>query len=78
LFSKKENLVHEIILLNVVDSLLHHVTHVETTKMHGTIFVQHFKKACWQKNGDYIKRFTILKWRKKPWCKLILTSFEWL
>jgi hypothetical protein len=46
---KKENLAYEIILLNVVDSLLHHVTHVETTKMHGTIFVQHSKKACWQK-----------------------------
>jgi hypothetical protein len=29
---KKENLVHETIFLNVVDYVLYHVTHVETTK----------------------------------------------
>jgi hypothetical protein len=32
LFLKKEKLAHKKINLNVVDSLLHHVTHVETTK----------------------------------------------
>jgi hypothetical protein len=32
LFMKKENLAHETILLNVVDYVLHHVAHVETTK----------------------------------------------
>lgn len=32
LFMKKENLVHETIFLNVVDYVLYHVTHVETTK----------------------------------------------
>jgi hypothetical protein len=32
LFFKKEKLAHGTILLNVVDSLLHHVTCVETTK----------------------------------------------
>jgi hypothetical protein len=37
LFMKKENLAHETILLNVVDFLLHHITHVESTK-----------DGCWQ------------------------------
>jgi hypothetical protein len=56
----KDKVVHGTILLNVVDSLLHHVACVELQKMHGTIFVQHLKKDMLATYCNYIKSFIIL------------------
>jgi hypothetical protein len=72
----EDKLAYGTIFLNVVDSLLHHVTRVEMQKMHGTIFVQHLRVDMLAIYHNYIKSFTILRWKKTFQCKFILTSFK--
>jgi hypothetical protein len=62
--------------LNVVDYLLHHVTCVETTKNAWGNLCGIFQKYMLAIDCNYAKNFTILKWKKAPECKFILTSFE--
>jgi hypothetical protein len=45
-------------------------------KMHGTIFVQHLKKDMLATNYNYIKSSIILRCKKAPQCKFILTSYQ--
>jgi hypothetical protein len=44
--------------------------------MHGTIFVQHLKKDMLATNYNYIKSSIILRCKKAPQCKFILTSYQ--
>jgi hypothetical protein len=65
LFMKKNKLAHGTILLNVIDSLLHHVTSVKITK-DALEFVQHLKENMLATNCNDIKSFIILKLKKAP------------
>jgi hypothetical protein len=61
---KKDKLTCGINLLNVVNSLLHHITCAKIVKNAWTIFVQHLIEDMLATYYNYIKSFAILKWRK--------------
>ncbi len=44
--------------------------------MHGAIFVEYLRKNMLAIDCNYVKNFTILKCKKAPKCKFILTSFK--
>ncbi len=57
MFMKKDKLADGTIILNILDSLLHHVAHVKLR----TTFVQHLKENMLTIDCNYIKSFTNLK-----------------
>jgi hypothetical protein len=72
---KKDKLACGTILLNVVDFLLHHVTYEKTTKNAWDNPCATLRKDMLATNYNYIKSSIILRCKKAPQCKFILTSF---
>jgi hypothetical protein len=63
---KKDKLVCGTIILNVVDSLLHHVTCAETAKDAWDNLCATLEKNILATYFNYVKSFTILIWRRAP------------
>jgi hypothetical protein len=72
----RNKLAHGIIFLNVIHFMLHRVARVKTTNMHVIIFVQHLKEDILAIDCNHVKNSIILRWRKAPQCKLILTKLQ--
>jgi DNA-binding response OmpR family regulator len=77
LFMKKDKLTHGKILLNLVNSLLHHVTSAKIVKDAWDNFCATFDR--WHVGNISQLRQKLYKLKmEKIECKLILTSFRWL
>jgi hypothetical protein len=72
---KKDKLACGTILLNVVDSLLHHVTHAETTKNAWDNLCATFDRKHVGNILQLHQELCNLKMDKIE-CKLVLTSFK--
>ncbi len=66
LFMKKDKLAHETILLDVVNFMLHHLAHAKFVKNSWDNLCATFDKNYVGNKLNYVKSFTILKWKKAP------------
>ncbi len=66
LFTKKDKLTYETILLDIVNFMLYHLTHAKFAKDSWGNLCATFGKNMLVRNYNYVMSCRILRWKKAP------------